>query len=69
MNRDILIQVTADNVVYPQTSLGNSKMLLYQDVNGRCWQLIPQIHPNIIAPFIIFPISVERFEQLKEETK
>jgi hypothetical protein len=69
MNRDILIQVTADPVVYPQTHLVNSKMLLYQDINGRCWKLIPQLNPSIIVPFIIFPISVERFEQLKEETK
>lgn len=69
MTRDIIVQVTDDKVVYPQTILVNTKVIYYKDFNGRFWQFTPIKNPQIMMPFIITPLTEEQYNHYRELTK
>ena len=69
MNRDTVIHITFDAVIWPLTGLSNTKMILFADSCGRYWQLIPNTNPQIMMPFIIFPLSKKQYEEIREKEK
>ena len=66
---DQLYHITKDAVVYPMTSIGNTKAILFKDIHGRHWQMIPTTNPAVMMPFIVKPLSEEKFNELKMEER
>lgn len=41
-----------------------NKFYLFIDPCDRCWKLTPVYNNNVMLPFIVMPISREKYEEL-----
>lgn len=44
-----------------------NKFYLFIDPCGRCWKLTPVYNNSVMLPFIVLPLSREKYEDLLQE--